>query len=184
MLTRQQVVLTLAGASILFVGCSTVNDRIQLNNDQMTELQTRTIDASKRDVFDASLTTLQGSTFMINSADYLVSNEFPAFIASTNRRIALNISIRKISDDQSRVRINAFDLSEFYGNQIISKRSSRYSIPIVGGLFAAWDWVFIRQQTLTDREDGIIDDPGFYNVLFIDIAEESMLNRVNHSPYG
>ena len=184
MLTRQQVILTLAGASILFVGCSSMNDQRQLNHDQITELQTRTIAASKRDVYDASLTTLENSAYMINSADYLVSNEFPAFIAATDRKIALNISVRNTGNEQSQVRINAFDLSQFYSNQIISTRSSRYSIPIVGGLFAAWDWMFIRQQPLTSREDGIIDDPDFYDNLFFNISEESELNSVNHTSYS
>lgn len=181
MLTRQQVMVTLVTVSVFYAGCSSVNNQMQFEGEKLADLQTRTINAPKRDVYDASLTILENSSYMINSVDYLVSNEFPAFITASDRQVALNISVRSIGDEQSQVRINAFDLSQFYSNQVISTRSSRYSIPIIGGLFAAWDWLFIRQRSLTDREDGVIDDPQFYDDLFLNIFGESTLNSINHT---
>jgi hypothetical protein len=184
MLARQKVILTLTGASILFVGCSSMYNQADVNNDQLAKMQTKTIDASKQNVYVASLATLEDAAFIVNSADYLPSNDSPAFIAATNQKIALNISIRKIDNSQSQVRISAFDLSHFYANQVISGRSSRYSIPVIGGIFAFWDWLFIRQKTLTDREDGIIDDPVFYDEIYSEIYDRSILDSVNDTYYS
>lgn len=99
---------------LILVGCAG-SPKVKQSNLEIQAYQTKEFETQKRTAFDATLSVLQDSGFIIDSADFETgfvtgtgtkNSDFNLFYGNVNRQTKMSAFIEQFSDVISKVRIN------------------------------------------------------------------------------